>query len=115
MPEGQTYAEVGALEEGDALSALARFTQTVRDANASRENKALALKFIAHIVGAVHQPLHAGNGDDRGGNDVKVRWFGDETKLHAVWDNRLIDSRSLSYSEYSRWLEREIKSSDAIA
>lgn len=115
VPKGQTYAEVGAPEEGDALSALARFTQTVRDANASREDKALALKFIVHIVGDVHQPLHAGNGDDRGGNDVKVRWFGDETNLHAVWDSRLIDSRSLSYSEYARWLEREIKPSDAIA
>ena len=54
VPEGQTYAEVGAPEEGDALSALARFTQTVRDPNASREQKALALKFIVHIVGDVH-------------------------------------------------------------
>ena len=67
------------------MSALARFTHTVRDPNASREQKALALEYILHIVGDVHQPLHAGNGDDRGGNDVKVRWFGDETNLHAVW------------------------------
>ena len=115
VPEGQTYAEVGAPVEGDALSALARFAQTVRNPNASREDKALALKFIVHIVGDVHQPLHAGNGDDRGGNDVKVRWFGDETNLHAVWDSRLSDSRSLSYSEYARWLGREIGPSDAIA
>ena len=115
VPEGQTYAEVGAPDEGDALSALARFTQTVRDPNASREDKALALKFIVHIVGDVHQPLHAGNGDDRGGNDVKVRWFSDDTNLHAVWDSRLIDSRSLSYTEYASWLGREIKPSDAVA
>ena len=115
VPEGETYAEVGAPEEGDALSALARFTQTVRDPNASREEKALALKFIVHIVGDVHQPLHAGNGEDRGGNDVKVRWFGDETNLHSVWDSRLIDSRNLSYTEYARWLGRDIDPSETIA
>ena len=115
MPEGQTYTEVGAPEEGDALSALARFTRTVRDPNASREEKARALKFIVHIVGDVHQPLHAGNGEDRGGNDVKVRWFGDETNLHSVWDSRLIDSRSLSYTEYARWLGRDIDPRETIA
>lgn len=115
VPEGQTYTDVGAPEEGDALSALARFTQTVRDPNASREEKALALKFIVHIVGDVHQPLHAGNGEDRGGNDVKVRWFGDETNLHSVWDSRLIDSRNLSYTEYANWLGRDIDPSETIA
>ncbi|WP_239805986.1 S1/P1 nuclease [Croceicoccus hydrothermalis] len=56
-----------------------------------------------------------GNGEDRGGNDVKVRWFGDETNLPSVWDSRLIDSRNRSYSEYARWLGREIQPSDAIA
>ena len=97
------------------MSALARFTHTVRDPNASREQKALALEYILHIVGDVHQPLHAGNGDDRGGNDVKVRWFGDETNLHSVWDSKLIDSRNLSYTEYARWLGRDIDPSETIA
>jgi len=87
----------------------------VRDPNASREEKALALKFIVHIVGDVHQPLHAGNGEDRGGNDVKVRWFGEETNLHSVWDSKLIESRNLSYTEYSHWLGREINSEQTIA
>lgn len=115
VPTGQTYSEAGAPDEGDALSALARFTETVRDPNATREEKALALRFIIHIVGDVHQPLHAGNGEDRGGNDVKVRWFGEETNLHSVWDSRLIDSRNLSYSEYALWLGREIQPGDTIA
>ena len=86
----------------------------MRDPNASREEKALALKFIVHIVGDVHQPLHAGNGEDRGGNDVKVRWFSDDTNLHAVWDSRLIDSRNLSYTEYATWLGRDIDPSETI-
>lgn len=114
VPKGQLYSEVGSPEAGDALSALTRFTQTVRDPNASREEKALALKFIVHIVADVHQPLHAGNGEDRGGNDVKVRWFGDATNLHSVWDSLLIDSRNLSYTEYARWLGRDIDPRETI-
>jgi hypothetical protein len=115
VPEGQTYAEVTPPEKGDALTALARFAATVRDPNASREAKALALKFIIHIVGDVHQPLHAGNGDDRGGNDVRVRWFGNETNLHSVWDSRMIEGKSLSYTEYAVWLDRQIEPADTIA
>jgi len=108
VPEGETYADVGPPEEGDALSALARFAATVRDPSASKEQKALALRFIVHIVGDVHQPLHAGNGSDRGGNDVAVRWFGSQTNLHSVWDTRMIEAQNLSYTEYTAWLGRRI-------
>ena len=108
VPEGQTYAQVGAPLEGDGYTALERFTATLRDASASREDKVVALHFIVHIVGDLHQPLHAGNSTDRGGNDVRVSWFGDSTNLHSVWDSRLIDSRSLNYTEYARRLGRNI-------
>lgn len=114
VPEGQTYAEAGAPEEGDALSALDGFTATLRDPGASREDKALALRFIIHIVGDVHQPLHAGNGEDRGGNDVRVQWFGAETNLHSVWDSRMIESQNLSYTEYADWLDRQISPAQTI-
>lgn len=115
VPEGESYAEVGPPPEGDALSALDQFAATVRDPSASREEKALALRFIIHIVGDVHQPLHAGNGEDRGGNDVKVLWFGDETNLHSVWDSRMIEAQSLSYTEYTVWMSRQIEPAETIA
>jgi hypothetical protein len=106
VPQGQTYAEVGAPEEGDALSAFDRFSATVHDPNASREDKALALRFIVHIVGDVHQPLHAGSGAGRGGNDVKVRWFGDSTNLHSVWHSKMIEGQNLSYTVRPDWTAR---------
>ena len=53
-----------------------------------------ALKFVVHFVGDVHQPMHAGLGEDRGGNDFQVSLrdrspdgFG--TNLHALWDSGL--------------------------
>ncbi len=104
VPPGRTYADVGAPPEGDAVTALHRFVVTVRDPAASRADKALALRFIIHIVGDLHQPLHAGNGTDKGGNDVKVTFLREPTNLHAVWDSGLIDQEQLSYSEMAAWL-----------
>ncbi len=115
VPEGQTYDEIGPPEEGDALSALDHFAEIVRDPSATRDEKALALRFIVHIVGDVHQPLHAGNGEDRGGNDVRVLWFGQETNLHSVWDSRMIEGQILSYTEYTARLGGQVEPSDTIA
>ncbi|MEN3973061.1 S1/P1 nuclease [Sphingomicrobium sp. XHP0235] len=108
VPKGMEYDDVGAPSEGDAVSALKRFTATVRDPSASPEEKALALRFIIHIVGDLHQPLHAGNGEDRGGNDIDVRWFGEQTNLHSVWDTKMIEGQNLSYSEYANWLDAKL-------
>src|SRR5690349_18223467 len=69
---GITYDH--APKEGDALQALARFSAMLKDPNASRADKQLALRFIVHLVGDLHQPLHAGKCCDKGGNDVKVTW-----------------------------------------
>ncbi|HEX7857676.1 MAG TPA: S1/P1 nuclease [Sphingobium sp.] len=106
--KGDDYQTSDAPPEGDAMTALSRFTATLRDPKMSIDDKRLALRFIVHIIGDLHQPLHAGGGSDRGGNDVKVSWFGKSTNLHAVWDSALIDARSLSYSEYAAWLSRSI-------
>jgi len=49
-----------------------------------------ALKFLVHLVGDVHQPLHAGFADDRGGNAFQLQVDGEGTNLHALWDSALI-------------------------
>jgi hypothetical protein len=108
IPMGQTYSQVGAPPEGDAISALKGFAVTLRDPNARLEDKQLALRFTIHIIGDLHQPLHVGNGTDRGGNDFKVQFGREETNLHAVWDGNLIDRQQLSYTEMTAWLNRRI-------
>ena len=50
-----------------------------------------ALKYLIHFVADVHQPLHGGFADDRGGNQFQVQAFGKGTNLHALWDSGLID------------------------
>jgi S1/P1 Nuclease len=108
VPAGKTYTEVGAPPQGDAVTALAKFSATLKDPASTLEQKQLALRFIVHLVGDLHQPLHVGNGTDRGGNDVKVTAAGNETNLHSVWDGYLVDREQLSYSEKSAWLARRI-------
>ncbi|WP_018984421.1 S1/P1 nuclease [Salinimonas chungwhensis] len=108
VPEGKTYAEAGAPEQGDSVTALNRFTETLTDDTASQEDKQLALRFLVHIIGDLHQPLHAGNGTDRGGNDVKVRFFWEDSNLHRVWDSQMLAQRKLSFSEWTRWLNAKI-------
>ena len=49
-----------------------------------------ALKWIVHLVGDLHQPLHGGFVDDRGGNRFQLEWLGKGTNLHAMWDSGLI-------------------------
>jgi hypothetical protein len=115
VPAGRTYAETGAPPEGDAVTALARFAQVLRDPNASREDKRLALRFTIHIIGDLHQPLHAGRPGDRGGNDVKVTLFNQPTNLHSVWDSGLIDARQLSHSELADWLTGAITPEQVVA
>lgn len=108
IASGKHYSEVGAPPQGDAISALAGMRQTLLDENASLEDKQLALRFIVHIIGDLHQPLHAGNGTDRGGNDYAVTFFGEVSNLHSVWDTLLVRHEELSYTELAHWLQRRL-------
>lgn len=108
VPAGQTYREAGAPPQGDAYTALERFTATLKDESASQDDKALALRFIVHIIGDLHQPLHVGDGTDRGGNDEAVIFFDEPDNLHRVWDEGLIDHEELSYTEWTDWLVAKI-------
>jgi hypothetical protein len=53
------------------------------------------LAFLIHFVGDIHQPLHAANDDDEGGNCVKADSRSRETNLHAIWDTAIV--RGLEY------------------
>lgn len=85
----------------DAYTRLNFLIKELKNKNLAKDKKAMYLKLLIHIVGDIHQPLHVGRPGDRGGNDIKVTWFGSPTNLHSVWDSRLIDLQQLSYTEYT--------------
>jgi hypothetical protein len=49
-----------------------------------------ALMFLVHFVGDMHQPLHCSDNKDKGGNDVKLDFFGRSSNLHSMWDSGLL-------------------------
>lgn len=108
IPKGKTYDAVGAPEKGDGITALAKFKAILQDEDSSLDDKQRALRFMIHIIGDLHQPLHAGDGTDRGGNDFKMTFFWEQTNLHRVWDTGLIEQEDLSYTEMTDWLSRKV-------
>ena len=89
------------------------FRQILIDAKASERERLLALLFLVHFVGDIHQPLHAID-DARGGNDIKVTVFGSDQcgsypcNLHGVWDFSLIDHTGYTEEQYVSHLNEVI-------
>lgn len=79
--------------DGCVVSAIANYTSRLIDPQLSLTQRREALKFVAHFLGDIHQPLHLGFGVDRGGNNIKGTFFGQHTSLHGVWDDSVIDRR----------------------
>lgn len=104
IPDGKTYEEAGTPEEGDVIVTIERLISELKSKNFSDEDEAFALKMLVHLVGDIHQPLHVGNGEDRGGNDVKLEYFFRSSNLHRVWDSGIIDEQKFSYTEYADWI-----------
>jgi hypothetical protein len=75
---------------GCVVSAISEMMARLRDRSLDRSKRAEALKFLVHFVGDMHQPLHAGDSRDRGGNDVQVTYAGRATNLHSAWDTALL-------------------------
>ncbi len=99
IDDGETLETTRRSSDGDVLWAIHHFSDVLRSADASHEEKGEALKFLVHFVGDVHQPLHVGRRADQGGNSVQVSWFGETTNLHRVWDSEMIDHEGLSFTE----------------
>ncbi|KAL3654421.1 Endonuclease 2 [Castilleja foliolosa] len=58
----------------------------------SQYNLTEALLFLAHFIGDIHQPLHAGFSTDKGGNTIDVHWYTRKAVLHHVWDDSIIET-----------------------
>jgi len=71
---------------GDVIWAIRKFRDELADADLDKPKRARALRFLAHFVADVHQPLHVGRQKDRGGNKIAVLIDGRMSNLHRFWD-----------------------------
>ncbi|GAA3950568.1 S1/P1 nuclease [Hymenobacter algoricola] len=86
-------------KEANAYQILQIKLCELEDAASTPAERTAALKFVVHLVGDAHQPLHAGHAEDKGGNDVRVKFRGKDTNLHSLWDSGLLEYQGLSYTE----------------
>jgi hypothetical protein len=74
------------------LDKIEQFHHELRSATTTPEERRLALQFLLHFVGDVHQPLHAADARDRGGNDLRVKTATSPTgSLHHYWDTVFVE------------------------
>jgi hypothetical protein len=78
-----------------ASTQIDHFVGVLKDPNAAERDRNEALKWIVHLIGDIHQPLHAATRGDGGGNSVKVSLSGIGTTsshptLHGIWDTELV-------------------------
>lgn len=83
------------------VAGLARYVAVLGDRRQSEAARRQALKFVVHFAGDVHQPLHAGYRDDKGGNLYQVQFEGQGSNLHRVWDSGMLRTRGLDWQAYA--------------
>jgi hypothetical protein len=81
-------------DQGCVLSAIAEQARILDDESAPEAERREALRFLVHLIQDLHQPLHVGDREDRGGNDLQVQFLGQGSNLHRVWDGGLLETRS---------------------
>jgi hypothetical protein len=83
---------------------ITEFARRAGDRTLVKRLRVEALKFVIHFVGDIHQPLHAADDNDRGGNQVFVRIGGRTDKLHAWWDTGLVNPLGATPSDVAEAL-----------
>ena len=84
----------------DLYTKMNFLVRELKSKNLQRERRIFYLKLLIHFVGDIHQPMHAGQPEDRAGNRIKLYWFGTPTNLHRIWDEQLVEFQQLSYTEH---------------
>jgi len=98
-PANKKYGDEPPSLEGDIVMAIQNCIEKVKNPLTPPSDKAFFLKLLVHFIGDLHQPLHAGWAENRGGNDIQIQWFGRGSNLHRLWDTNLIDQYGMSYTE----------------
>ncbi len=102
FPFDTKYEDSEKSKDGDIITGIEYCITILKDKNSTKEDQAFYLKFLVHLIGDLHQPMHVGKEEDKGGNDFQVRWFNKGTNLHRVWDSDMIESFNMSYSELAK-------------
>ena len=105
LPLGLTHEQfVKYVSESDnnVYTAILKAEANLKDKSLSADQKNEALKYLIHLVGDAHQPMHISRKEDKGGNTIQVRFDNMGTNLHSLWDSKLIDHEGLSEADIAK-------------
>lgn len=96
-------------EVTDAYALILKATSVLKSPSSTLKDKRFYFKFLVHVVGDIHQPMHVGHSEDRGGNRIKVKFFGKDSNLHSLWDGLLVENQNLSFTEFAHFIDTNDK------
>ncbi len=100
----ETYETAQENPNGDVVKAIYAQIEALKSGELDPEQEALALKFLVHLVGDLHCPMHMGHRSDSGGNRWQIQYFNNGRNLHGIWDSELIE-RAHKWST-TEWVEQ---------
>ena len=120
------YDENRDCRDGNCIVVKLNDQKIILESSEPRKARAEALKYVVHLVGDVHQPLHCANNNDHSGNLVQVKFLGQISNLHKVWDVDMIETSKDTVKDYVTdlmefkvspgfWIDRWANDSHAIA
>lgn len=104
FPADMAYADVTPSPQGDVVSGIQKCIGVLKDPNSGHSDRAFYLKMLIHLIGDLHQPMHIGREEDKGGNTIQLQWFGRGSNLHKLWDADMINDYGMSYTELANSL-----------
>ena len=97
VEKDKTYVKT---KDPEVVNEIEIYTSVLKE-KGTRDNSKInfALKVLFHLVGDIHQPLHCGYKADKGGNDIKLLFMGEESNLHKVWDSEIINATHITLND----------------
>lgn len=121
IPFDKNYNEIEKNLKGDIILGIETCLAKINDSSLPKKDRQFYTKMLIHLVGDLHQPMHLGLEEDKGGNDIKVKWFGKNTNLHRIWDTDMLEGYNMSYTElasnkavFSKEVKKQISSGNVM-
>jgi hypothetical protein len=110
------YDKAADYPTGDCVVAQIEKDEAIlKDKRLAAPVRAEALRFLIHLIGDLHQPLHCADNHDRGGNAVKMLIGRRHENLHAVWDVNVVQALGRHPEVVAARLERQIKPGEMVS
>jgi S1/P1 Nuclease len=105
-----------ACAQGCIVEKIAEFDAELKNPSTAPAARLIAFKFLLHFIGDVHQPLHASDHHDRGGNCIGLASSPDgrDWNLHAYWDTGVVDALGGSAEAIAMRLDGRITPQDIV-